>query len=592
MVEDSTAAGYAILAIPVSGPGGKGTLNVVSNRASSGWEIQRGVLHKAAAQKAAPEIIDLTPATRPDFFRYPTLGHTYLLPLDARAAADVKDLPTYYGTRLGLDVQLLPVQQLGPEVMNANATQVIAEKALVSVARSQPEMGDDLNSVLLAVTSQDMNFQSLNLRYANNMRSGRFSIVSTARFHATPWYVGANQEAFAVRARKLVTRDIALMRYPLDLSPDVTSALTRDAYTLPELDRMGESFAGQDGNAGLVSQGFPCVTIFQGSAGKQGLRVGCTNDAQGDARFERFETHPDIPLFVMSHADFYFPEEPSFPFLRKYRPQDDRSRPFGIGASDSFDVFPVGDSQTFAWIELIMADGDRVHYARTSPGSDFSNAELRARAELGNRFSLSTMHWNGDGWDILTREGWTYAFPSSGPEKTWQQGALTGLHSAWGKTFSIRRTADSDLQELRTPGGGSIQFTNDAQHRITAAKESTGRTVQYNYDEAGRLVHVVGAQNGDEFYEYDPANRLTVVRDAQHRALLINKYGYLGEMLSQTLADGTKLLYENGFDENHKLTSLKLTLPNGYVIFWQKTRNGLVRSWPQAPDHAVADTHP
>jgi hypothetical protein len=80
-----------------------------------------------------------------------------------------------------------------------------------------------------------------------------------------------------------------------------------------------------------------------------------------------------------------------------------------------------------------------------------------------------------------------------------------------------------------------------------------------------------------------------VVRNAQHRPLLVNIYGFLGEIQSQTLANGDKLLYESGYDENHKLVSLKLTLPNCYTILWQLTRNGFVRSWPRPPDQAGAD---
>jgi hypothetical protein len=71
--------------------------------------------------------------------------------------------------------------------------------------------------------------------------------------------------------------------------------------------------------------------------------------------------------------------------------------------------------------------------------------------------------------------------------------------------------------------------------------------------------------------------------DAQHLPRLLNKYGYLGEIQSQTLADGRKLLYETGYDESHQLDYLKLTLPDGYSIEWRLTRNGLTRSWPQAP---------
>jgi YD repeat-containing protein len=161
------------------------------------------------------------------------------------------------------------------------------------------------------------------------------------------------------------------------------------------------------------------------------------------------------------------------------------------------------------------------------------------------------------------------------------------MRSASGKTFSIQRNNTSDLQEVRAPDGESINFTYDAMHRITSGKESSGHAIQYEYDAAGRLVHMRDSQSGEEFYEYDPANRLTAVRDARHHPLLVNTYGYLGEIRSQILADGEKLLYESGYDQDHRLTMLKMTLPNGYTILWQLTRNGFVRSWPQPPANSA-----
>ena len=242
--------------------------------------------------------------------------------------------------------------------LDPKTKQVIAEKALMSMAENQPEMAEDMDSVMLGVTSRDMNYESLNLRYGTNLYIGRFSIVSTARLHEMPWYAGTNPEVFAIRTRKLVTRNLSLLHFPVDRSSDATSALSIDVYTAPEVDEMGESFGGQDGKAQLVPLGPPCVTILQGPNGKQGWRLGCINESEGDGRFERFETFTGVPLFVMSRVDFSFKGQPSFPFVRKYRPHDDRSRPFGIGATDSFDIFPVGDSQTFAWIELILEGGE------------------------------------------------------------------------------------------------------------------------------------------------------------------------------------------------------------------------------------------
>src|ERR1700722_16098651 len=103
-LRDSTSSGYAILAIPVTRPTAKGTLYVVANRTNSSWDIQREVLHTDNLSR----MINLTPPTRSEPFRYPAAGHVYLLPLDDAAAADLQDLPAYYQAHLGLDVDFLP----------------------------------------------------------------------------------------------------------------------------------------------------------------------------------------------------------------------------------------------------------------------------------------------------------------------------------------------------------------------------------------------------------------------------------------------------------------------------------------------------
>jgi len=263
--------------------------------------------------------------------------------------------------RLGLDVAVLPVQQLSSDTVDAKRKQLLAERALDSIEQSHEEIAEELDSVILGITTQDLNIQTSGWTFATNYRRGRFGIISTARLHGLPWYAGTNPEVFAVRVRKMTTKNLALLHYPLDLSPDATSVLARSAFTTKDVDEMGESFGGALGVSSFVGDE-PCVTIIQGPGRKQSWRLNCISDPPGDPRFEMFETYPAIPLFVMSRADFSFAGQPSFPFIRKYRPQDDRSLAFGIGATDSFDIYPVGDSQTFSAMELILADGGRVHY--------------------------------------------------------------------------------------------------------------------------------------------------------------------------------------------------------------------------------------
>ena len=68
--------------------------------------------------------------------------------------------------------------------------------------------------------------------------------------------------------------------------------------------------------------------------------------------------------------------------------------------------------------------------------------------------------------------------------------------------------------------------------------------------------------------------------ELENRVILENKYGDLGEIQSQTLADGEKL-FDTGYDIDHVIVSLKLTLPNGYTILWQRTGNGFVCYMPK-----------
>jgi hypothetical protein len=74
--------------------------------------------------------------------------------------------------------------------------------------------------------------------------------------------------------------------------------------------------------------------------------------------------------------------------------------------------------------------------------------------------------------------------------------------------------------------------------------------------------------------------------------LLVNVYDDMGEIRSQTLADGRRLLYENGHDEKHNIDDVKLTLPDGYVIRWILTRNGFKRFWPEPRTNDVATPVP
>ena len=575
--------GYAALTIPVQGPLARGTVQIVANRVRENWDVHR-VLLEIDAPSGGTRTLDLTPPTQREEFFYPATGPVFLLPLDDEAAADVKDLPAYYRARLDLAVTLLPAWRPGTEAMDAASQQMIAEHALDAVEQAHPHIAEDVDAVLVAVTSADLKIYSTGWDYTTAYRRGRMAIASTAQLHRLPWYAAGNPAVYPVRVRKLVTKNVALLRYPVDQSTHPSSALRSWIVTGDEVDGMGERFGGEYDSRLSDAGGRPCLTIEQGPDGKQSWRLSCDGYPSPDNRFETFVTYPDVPSFVMSRTDFPLGGRRSFAFVRQYRSRDDRARAFGFGATDSFDIFPVGDSQTFSWIELILPDGRRIHCDRTTPGRSLGDAKFLARSFMGNQLSLSSLAFTSGGWTAVTTDGWTYQFPSSSPTQSWQRSALVGLRSPAGGAFTISRQGSGDLQRVKAPDGQSVEFAVDSMHRIISARHSNGHTVQYDYDAEGRLVHVQDSERGEEFYEYDPLNRLTAVLDARRRPRLLNTYGYSGDIRSQTLANGQKLLYHGVYNSSSGLVGLKLTLPNGYVIDWSLTSDGYSQSWPHAPE--------
>jgi hypothetical protein len=68
----------------------------------------------------------------------------------------------------------------------------------------------------------------------------------------------------------------------------------------------------------------------------------------------------------------------------------------------------TGTSQQYVQMDLLMPGERRVHYTRTSLGTDFQNAVLEATQTPGP-FHKSTIRWNNN-WVLTRRDGTVYTF--------------------------------------------------------------------------------------------------------------------------------------------------------------------------------------
>lgn len=116
--------------------------------------------------------------------------------------------------------------------------------------------------------------------------------------------------------------------------------------------------------------------------------------------------HLRTGVFRMEHTDLFLPDAPPVALTRTYRTEDEIPRAFGIGASHPYDGIFLRSLDEFQEADLILPDGARIHYERTSPGVGFSDAEFES-TESPTAFYKSRIDWNGRGWDLTLKDGTT-----------------------------------------------------------------------------------------------------------------------------------------------------------------------------------------
>jgi RHS repeat-associated protein len=268
-------------------------------------------------------------------------------------------------------------------------------------------------------------------------------------------------------------------------------------------------------------------------------------------------------LFVMDHTDLALPDVTPVSLTRTYRQNDANNRGWGPGWSHPYFVYLWSAAQ-YQEVDLILPDGGRVHYIRTSPGNGFIDAVFEHTA-TPSAFYKSRITYNGTGWDLRMKDGTKLVFLDNGP--------LTAVVDRYGNRASLLRTAaepHGNIQVIRSDNGRWIKFTYDSNaslKRITSVEDNTGRTVSYQYtaaDLTGRLWKVTDAAGGLTEYGYDASDRLATIKDARGITYLTNRYDANGRVDLQTQADATTFQFAYTL-VNGKVTQTDVTDPRGFV---------------------------
>ena len=579
-------AGYAQLVIPVSGPLGKGAIFAVANHAGS-----KTVLESVLFSAGSSATVDLTPAPARSEFDLPGAGKICLVPLGNVAPDQIANLAAYYRQRFGLDVQVLPPMPLDGSGENTARHQQIAEK-LVEVLRAAPEVQADPSAMVIGVTDLDMYIAGMSWRYALSYRAdGQFAVVSTNRMESRSIFGVGNPAVANVRLRRMITKDIGLLRQ-LPVSKDPTSALYYNIDEPSVLDLMGDDFIGASGIwESYSTRADACVSVIRFPDGHLNWTSSCTYNPPPDTRIETFENDMTGNLVEEERTDFNSGEEFPLTLIRKYRPQDDESHEFGIGASHSLDMWLYGDPAGYVGGDIMLPDSARMHFVRVSPGTDRDDAIFRIQTMYTTPYEGATIRWNGNGWDLQRNDGWTVAFPDISKANVVRQAALIGLHDEHGHAFEIVRDPSGNLMNVKSPWGYTLDFTYDSAQRTTHAWDSRGQSVSYSYDDAGRLISTTFPEGQTVNYRYDAKNQMTSLEDGTGKAFLTNDYDLAGRLVRQTLGDGRVLSYAYTSSSNRKLT-VTFTDPEGYQTEFKIVNGTYTQSLPVRPQQESGVTPP
>ncbi|MGA8272986.1 MAG: DUF6531 domain-containing protein, partial [Candidatus Sulfotelmatobacter sp.] len=426
--------------------------------------------------------------------------------------------------------------------------------------------------------------------YAENVREeGRYAIISSARLHPISLLGKLNPEWLTSRLEKLLTKNLVMLYFNLPMSSDYTSLLSGGVLSGFEIDEMGGEVLGAEGEwHSFIEEGDPSVTIYDGPGDKLLWKTAYTESALPNTDTQVFCIDAGVGLIIQRKADFVFEDEPVMQFTRVYRNQDDRSRAFGIGGSDSFEMFLSG--QMGVGFDLIMEDGRRVHFthqpAKPGPPSDVYLASWGGEG----RFEKAEANFYGNLWQVKTTDGWTYIFPFRPDALMQNVTVLTGFTDPAGRTYEMERDSFGALTSISSPSGKWLHFENDAEHRIRKITSSLGRSVQYDYDAGGRMMRATDSEGHIDDYAYDEKGEMITAGHGSGNPILTNEYSIDGYIKNQIMGNGKKFEYTYARARNVIYEST-ITEPNGLETYVQYVRGGYIQSLPAPAHHGIEHHH-
>lgn len=273
-------------------------------------------------------------------------------------------------------------------------------------------------------------------------------------------------------------------------------------------------------------------------------------------------------LFTMEKVDLMLPDVIPIAIRRQYRPGNVNPRLFGDSMTHTYMQYLVGDQTTFSYAQLVLPDGGKLRFNRTSPGTDKPGAVMEHTATPTGYYK-ARLSWNAprNGWDITLVDGTVYQFTASGEIGPY----LMGIRDRLGNQLTISRAMPGNnvpITRITSPNGRWVDFsyvTVNTMLLISQIRDNLGRTVSYTYHPGSSLLKTV-TDAGGGITEYTwSSGRIATIKDPRNIVWLTNTYDAQGRVARQTQADGTFYQLAYIVDGQGKVTQTDVTDPKGNV---------------------------
>jgi Domain of unknown function (DUF6531) len=281
-----------------------------------------------------------------------------------------------------------------------------------------------------------------------------------------------------------------------------------------------------------------------------------------DSPVNQFEVDLSTGKFIVRQTDLFVAQAMPISLTRTYESFGSTVGSFGVETSQPYDVSPVGSRFPYTFIDLILEDGESVHFERISKGTGYTDAIYEHRATSSHEFFGARIRWNGDGWDLSLPGGSTFVFPEAYFAKTLAQGAVTEIRSAAGQRIKVNRVHYGDIKNVISSSGHRIDFSYDDSGRIVEARDDLGNDLRYSYDADGRLEFASDQASILYQFAYD-RGLMTRIMDGSGKEILGVAYNSGGRVSQIHLASGEKYSVTYDLDSSNRVIRALASDPGG-----------------------------